>query len=92
MYRLRSKNQIHIWGAFDDVFAFLGSRVFRGGKFDMADIQQATLAGGVGISSSAALLISPGAAMIIGIGNDLCNIERIRRSLERFGEKFEAKN
>ncbi|MEM6651496.1 MAG: holo-ACP synthase [Pseudomonadota bacterium] len=27
--------------------------------------------------------------MIIGIGNDLCNIERIRRSLDRFGERFE---
>ncbi|MEL7545289.1 MAG: holo-ACP synthase [Pseudomonadota bacterium] len=27
--------------------------------------------------------------MIIGIGNDLCNIERIARSLERFGERFE---
>lgn len=27
--------------------------------------------------------------MIIGIGNDLCNIERIARSLDRFGERFE---
>ena len=27
--------------------------------------------------------------MIIGIGNDLCNIERIRGSLDRFGERFE---
>ncbi|WP_321488934.1 holo-ACP synthase [uncultured Hyphomonas sp.] len=27
--------------------------------------------------------------MIIGIGNDLCNIERIEKTLERFGEKFE---
>ncbi|MBR9835602.1 MAG: holo-ACP synthase [Alphaproteobacteria bacterium] len=27
--------------------------------------------------------------MIIGIGNDLCNIERIQRSLDRFGERFE---
>jgi holo-[acyl-carrier protein] synthase len=26
--------------------------------------------------------------MIIGIGSDLCNIERIQRSLERFGDKF----
>ncbi|MFC7500145.1 holo-ACP synthase [Enterovirga sp. GCM10030262] len=29
--------------------------------------------------------------MIIGIGSDLCNIERIQRSLDRFGEKFEAR-
>ncbi len=27
--------------------------------------------------------------MIIGLGSDLCNIERIRNSLERFGERFE---
>ncbi|MEN3745678.1 holo-ACP synthase [Sphingomonas sp. HF-S3] len=27
--------------------------------------------------------------MIVGLGSDLCNIERIRNSLERFGERFE---
>ena len=27
--------------------------------------------------------------MIIGIGNDLCNIERIQGSLDKFGERFE---
>jgi holo-[acyl-carrier protein] synthase len=27
--------------------------------------------------------------MIIGLGSDLCNIERIQHSLDRFGEKFE---
>ena len=27
--------------------------------------------------------------MIIGLGSDLCNIERIKNSLERFGERFE---
>jgi len=26
--------------------------------------------------------------MIIGIGSDLCNIDRIQRSLDRFGERF----
>ena len=26
--------------------------------------------------------------MIVGIGSDLCNIERIERSLDRFGERF----
>ncbi|MDJ0921211.1 MAG: holo-ACP synthase [Henriciella sp.] len=29
--------------------------------------------------------------MIIGIGNDLCNIDRIKGSLERFGERFEQR-
>ncbi|RDC60436.1 Holo-[acyl-carrier-protein] synthase [Alteripontixanthobacter maritimus] len=27
--------------------------------------------------------------MIIGLGSDLCNIERIENSLDRFGERFE---
>lgn len=27
--------------------------------------------------------------MIIGLGSDLCSIERIRNSLERYGERFE---
>ncbi|MFA6218521.1 MAG: holo-ACP synthase [Erythrobacter sp.] len=27
--------------------------------------------------------------MIIGVGSDLCSIERIRNSLDRFGERFE---
>jgi holo-[acyl-carrier protein] synthase len=27
--------------------------------------------------------------VIVGLGSDLCNIERIRNSLERFGERFE---
>lgn len=29
--------------------------------------------------------------MIIGIGNDLCNIERIQGSLDKFGERFEQR-
>ena len=29
--------------------------------------------------------------MIIGIGSDLCNIERIQASLDRFGERFERR-
>jgi holo-[acyl-carrier protein] synthase len=29
--------------------------------------------------------------VIIGIGSDLCNIERIQKSLDRWGEKFEAR-
>ncbi len=27
-------------------------------------------------------------AMIIGIGSDLCNIDRIQESLDRFGDRF----
>ena len=26
--------------------------------------------------------------IVIGLGNDLCNIERIQRSLDRFGQRF----
>ena len=29
--------------------------------------------------------------MIIGLGSDLCNIERIERSLDRFGTRFEQR-
>ena len=29
--------------------------------------------------------------MIIGLGSDLCNIERIQNSLDRFGERFEMR-
>lgn len=29
--------------------------------------------------------------MIIGIGSDLCNIDRIQGSLDRFGERFEKR-
>ena len=29
--------------------------------------------------------------MIIGLGSDLCNIERIQSSLDRFGERFEQR-
>ena len=29
--------------------------------------------------------------MILGIGSDLCSIERIRSSLDRFGERFERR-
>jgi len=29
--------------------------------------------------------------LIVGLGSDLCNIERIAHSLERFGERFEGR-
>ena len=30
-------------------------------------------------------------AVILGLGSDLCNIERIQHSLDRFGERFEGR-
>ena len=33
--------------------------------------------------------MSPGRAVILAIGSDLCNIERIQASLDRFGARFE---
>ena len=32
-----------------------------------------------------------GFRMIVGLGSDLCNIERIQASLDRFGERFEQR-
>lgn len=29
--------------------------------------------------------------MIVGLGSDLCNIERIQKSLDRFGDRFEQR-
>jgi len=29
--------------------------------------------------------------IILGLGNDICNIERIQKSLDRFGERFVAR-
>ncbi len=41
------------------------------------------------ISDICRLSISRVAALIIGLGSDLCNIERIQNSLDRFGTRFE---
>eukprot|EP01088_Endostelium_zonatum_P018667 TRINITY_DN6058_c0_g1_i1.p1 TRINITY_DN6058_c0_g1~~TRINITY_DN6058_c0_g1_i1.p1 ORF type:complete len:609 (-),score=106.25 TRINITY_DN6058_c0_g1_i1:112-1938(-) len=48
------------------VFAFLASRVFRGGKWHMLEIQRATLAGGIACSSAFAQGATPGGAMVLG--------------------------
>ena len=47
------------------ISAFITSK-FVHGKFDMVDIQNASLAGGVAIGSSADLVIGPYAALIVG--------------------------
>lgn len=47
--------------------AFMISFIIRKGKFNMIDIQNATLAGGIAIGSSAAMTIAPYASLIIGM-------------------------
>ncbi len=46
--------------------------------------------GGAGAEAGAGPLAAPG-GLILGIGTDLANIERIGRTLERFGERFTAR-
>jgi len=48
------------------LFAFLMSRTFRGRLFDMTEVQNASIAGGVAMGSSMSVIIEPGAAMIVG--------------------------
>jgi len=49
------------------LFAFITAAIFNSkNRFDMVHIQNSTLAGGVAIGASAAMLLSPGGAMIIG--------------------------
>ena len=46
-------------------FAFISSKILRG-KYEMEDIQNAVLAGGVAVGSSADLVIGPRASLIVG--------------------------
>ena len=46
--------------------AFLASRALRGGKFEMEDVQNATLAGGVAMGASCTMRISPTGALLLG--------------------------
>ena len=65
--------------------AFIASKLLHG-KFSMVDIQNATLAGGVAIGSSADLVIGPYAALIIGSISgviSVCGYKYISPFLER---------
>jgi ammonium transporter Rh len=48
------------------VFTFLISRTFRRRLFDIRDVQNASLAGGVALASVHNILIQPGAALLVG--------------------------
>jgi len=49
------------------VAAFIASQELRKGKFNMVDIQNATLAGGVAIGASCSMAVGPGGALTTGI-------------------------
>jgi len=51
--------------------AFFSSQWLRGGKFDMVDVQNATLAGGVTIGAIADMNLGPAAAMAVGVAAGL---------------------
>ncbi|CAD7944256.1 unnamed protein product [Amoebophrya sp. A25] len=69
------------------VGAFIFSRLLRPGhKLDMVDIQNATLAGGVAVGSSADLVIDPWSALMIGFlagAVSVCGYVYISPMLER---------
>lgn len=70
------------------VFAFIFSRVFRGGHFRMSDVQRATIAGGIAMASISSFLIAPGGAIVTGAvaGAVVClAVVHITPSLERRG-------
>jgi len=48
------------------IFTFIFSRVLRGGKFNISDIQRSSLSGGIAMASCASFLIGPGGALVVG--------------------------
>jgi len=48
------------------VMAFIVSYYMRGGKFNMVDVQNATLAGGVAIGTACNMAVTPGGALCVG--------------------------
>lgn len=69
--------------------AFIASKIIRPKKkFNMVDIQNATLAGGVAVGSSADLVISPYGALIIGMISGIISVYgyiHIQPKLEKIG-------
>lgn len=47
------------------VLGFISSRLLRGGRFEMIDVQNATIAGGIAVGA-AAMMMSPAGALITG--------------------------
>jgi len=70
------------------VAAFLTSLILRRGKFSMVDVQNATLAGGVAIGSSANLaVLSPSESILIGVlggALSVCGYVVIQPKLEHY--------
>lgn len=65
---------------------FITSSFYRGGRFDMADIQNATLAGGVAMGTVCDLLITPGGALLVGSSAGFISVvgySRIQGYLEK---------
>ncbi len=48
-------------------FAFCTSRMFHSKRFHMVDVQNATIAAGVAMSSSASVVVTPGIGLLLGI-------------------------
>jgi ammonium transporter Rh len=71
------------------IVAFIFSKMLRPHhKFDMVDIQNATLAGGVAVGSSADLVIAPWGALLIGMISGIISVIGyvfLQPKLEEFG-------
>jgi len=60
------------------IFSFIVSRTFRRKHFDMRDIQNASLAGGIALGSAHSIIIVPAAALLCGaVASTLCVIGNV---------------
>jgi ammonium transporter Rh len=53
---------------------FFLSQYLNNGKFDVVHVQNSTLAGGVAIGATARLALSPGIALLVGLGSGLVSV------------------